>query len=174
MPVSDSYLAAYLTDHLAGSVVALDLLAQLQKSYHDRQIVDGAAKLRAEIEPDRRELQILIEKLGIKESAVRKTTGWLAAKLAELKLRWEDDSEGPLRLLESIEAVALGIDGKLALWRALETVAEIAAEIRKVDYGRLIARAQEQREVAESMRLMAARLALVPETESPRPAASSH
>ncbi|HEX5606275.1 MAG TPA: hypothetical protein VFY96_07165, partial [Candidatus Binatia bacterium] len=90
------------------------------------------------------------------------------------KLRWEDGSEGPLRLLESIEAVALGIDGKLALWRALETVAEVAAEMRKVDYGRLSARAQEQREVAESMRLMAARLALVPETESPRPAASSH
>jgi hypothetical protein len=48
MPVSDSYLAAYLTDHLAGSVVALDLLAQLENSYHDRQIVDGAAKLRAD------------------------------------------------------------------------------------------------------------------------------
>jgi hypothetical protein len=86
----------------------------------------------------------------------------------------EDGSEGPLRLLESLEAVALGIDGKLALWRALETVAEIAAEIRKVDYGRLIARAQEQREVAEAMRLIAARLALVPETESRRPAAPSH
>jgi hypothetical protein len=129
----------------------------------------------AKIEADRRELQILIEKLGIRESAARKTTAWLAAKLAEVKLRLEDGTAGPLRLLETLEAVALGIDGKLAaLWRALETVAETAAEVRKIDYARLVARAQEQRELAEAMRLIAARLALVPEKESPRPAASSH
>jgi hypothetical protein len=125
-------------------------LAQLEQSYHDRQIVDGAAKLRAEIEPDRRELHILIVKLGINESAARKTTGWLAAKLAQLKLRLEDGSEGPLRLLESLEAVALGINGKLSLWCALEAVAEITPEIKKSDYRRLIARAQEQREIAET------------------------
>jgi hypothetical protein len=62
----------------------------------------------------------------------------------------EDGSEGPLRLLESLEAVALGINGKLALWCALAAVAEITPEIKKSDYRRLIARAQEQREIAET------------------------
>lgn len=43
-----------------------------------------------------------------------KTMGSLAAKLAELKLRLEDGSKGPLRLWEALQAVAPEIAGK---WR---------------------------------------------------------
>jgi glycine/D-amino acid oxidase-like deaminating enzyme len=65
-----------------------------------------------------------------------------------------------VRLLESVEAVALGIDGKLALWRSLSAAAEINAELRGVDYGQLSQRAEEQRERAEKVRLSAAKTAL--------------
>jgi hypothetical protein len=157
----DNHLAAYLNDHLAGSVMAVDLLAQLEETHAGTEIARVLTGLRADIEADRRELKILMNKLKITESRPRKATAWLTAKLAELKLRVEDKKGGPLRLLESVEAVALGIDGKLALWRSLAAAAELAAELRGVDYERLGQRAQAQRRRIEEIRLTAARAALV-------------
>jgi hypothetical protein len=93
-------------------------------------------------------------------SRVQQTAAWIAAKLAELKLRLEDSNDGPLRLLESLEAVALGIDGKSALWRALEAAAEFAPELQEIDYNRLKRRAEKQRERAEKLRVLAAKAAL--------------
>jgi hypothetical protein len=158
--MADNHLAAYLNDHLAGSVMAVDLLAQLEETHAGTEIERVLTELRADIEADRRELKILMNKLKITESRPRKATAWLTAKLAELKLRVEDKKGGPLRLLESVEAVALGIDGKLALWRSLATVAELAVELRGVDYERLGQRAQAQRRRIEEIRLTAARAAL--------------
>ena len=103
-----------------------------------------------------------MDRLHITESRPRKATVWLTAKLAEIKLNIEDEGSGPLRLLESVEAVALGIDGKLALWRSLSAAAEIDAELRGVDYERLAQRAEKQRQRAEKVRLSAAKAALAP------------
>ena len=54
------------------------------KSYDEREIADAAAKLRVEIESDRRELEILIDQLGIKKST------HAPENERELKLRLED------------------------------------------------------------------------------------
>jgi hypothetical protein len=51
-------------------------------------------------------------------------SGWLADKLAQLKLRMDDKAAGSLRLLETVEIIGLGIDGKKALWRALKAGGE--------------------------------------------------
>jgi hypothetical protein len=158
--MANSYLAAYLNDHFAGSVMAVDLLAQLENSHAGTQMARVFSELRGDIESDRRELKTLMERLHIIESRPRKATAWLTAKLAEIKLNIEDAGSGPLRLLESVEAVALGIDGKLALWQSLSAAAETNAELRGVDYGRLSQRAEEQRQRAENVRLSAAKAAL--------------
>jgi hypothetical protein len=160
--MANSYLAAYLNDHFAGSVMAVDLLAQLESSHAGTQIARVLSELRGDIEADRRELKSLMDRLHITESRPRKATVWLTAKLAEIKLNIEDEGSGPLRLLESVEAVALGIDGKLALWRSLSAAAEIDAELRGVDYERLAQRAEKQRQRAEKVRLSAAKAALAP------------
>lgn len=160
--MAGNHLAAYLNDHLAGSVMAVDLLTQLEETHAGTEIARVFTELRADIEADRRELKSLMNKLEIAESRPRKATAWLTAKLAELKLRVEDKKSGPLRLLESVEVVALGIDGKLALWRSLAAAAELAADLRGVDYERLAQRATAQRKRAEEIRLIAARAALVP------------
>jgi len=83
------------------------------------------------------------------------------------KLRMEDKSDGPLRLLESIEAVALGIDGKMALWRALDVAAEGGPELQGLDYEHLAQRAEDQRQRAEIIRLSAAKAALVTSAKNP-------
>ncbi len=153
-------LATYLNDHLAGSVMAVDVLAQLEQTHAGTEMARLFAELRADIEADRAELKTLMTRFEIPESRPRKAAAWISAKLSEIKLRLEDDASGPLRLLESVEAVALGIDGKLALWRSLAAAAEVAPKLREVNYDRLAARAKEQRWRAEEIRLTAAKAAL--------------
>ena len=115
--MANENLAIYLNDHLAGSVVAIELLERLEaaRTY----MAPTLAQLRADIEADRAELRELMRQLQIAESRPRKVTGWITEKFSQLKLRLDDPAGGSLRLLESLELVALGIQGKLALWRAL-------------------------------------------------------
>ena len=99
-------------------------------------------------------------RLGVPTSAPRRAAAWLAEKLTELKLRLDDPAGGPLRLLETLEAVSVGIEGKRLLWLALAAAAESAPELRVTDYGRLERRAEEQRQRVEVLRPEAARTAL--------------
>jgi hypothetical protein len=80
-----------------------------------------------------------------------------------LKLRRR--AAGGLGTFEALEALALGILGKLALWRALAVSAAADARLRGVDFDHLAARAQAQHARVEERRLEAARVVLraVPE-----------
>jgi hypothetical protein len=69
---------------------------------------------------------------------------------------------GQLARLEKLEALALGIEGKRALWRALLAVAEEIPALRNVDLVRLDQRADDQRTRVEVRRIEAAREAFVP------------
>lgn len=152
------HLTIYLNDHLAGSVVAVELLMALERTHAD--IEPALAALRADIEQDQAELKALMDRLNIAESGVRKIGGWLAEKATKLKMRIDDRSRGALRLFESLEALSLGIEGKLALWRALNAAADRVPHLKGADYERLTKRAIEQRSRAEALRLNAAIAAL--------------
>lgn len=154
------HLATYLNDHLAGSVVALELMENLEAVYADTAIAEFVGKLRADVEADRQELDTLMTNLQISESRTRKVSAWLTEKLTELKLRLDDSTHGDLRLFESLEALSLGIEGKKSLWLALSTVAEVSPGVQILDYQRLIQRAEEQRSRVEAKRLEVAKLAL--------------
>jgi hypothetical protein len=154
------HLAIYLNDHLAGSVVAVELLMALERAHAE--IEPALAALRAEIEQDQAELKALMDRLNIAESSVRKIGGWLTEKATRLKMRIDDRPGGALRLFEGLEALSLGIEGKLALWRALKAAADRFSALQCADYERLIKRAFEQRGRAEALRLDAAIAALRP------------
>src|SRR5689334_23717732 len=101
-----------------------------------------------------------MREFNIAESRTRRAGAWVAEKGARLKMRADDKATGPLRRLESLEAVALGIDGKHALWRALGAAAEASPALRARDYDQLSARAVDQRNRVEALRLDAAKQAL--------------
>jgi hypothetical protein len=151
------HLGIYLNDHLAGSAAALELLAELGNAPGPDQ---WAVDLRTEIAADRDELEELMQKAAIAPSTTRQVAAWVSEKLAQLKTRVDDPGRGVLRRLELIEALALGIDGKRALWAALQVAAEHEAVLGGVDYSRLIARAEDQRRIVEARRLQVAALAL--------------
>ena len=166
--MADEHLATYLKDHMGGSTAAVELLRHLEAAHAEDHVGSFAAGLRAEIETDREELRTLMERLGVDESRLRKASGWLGGRFTELKLRLEDRSAGDLHLLESLEVLSLGIEGKHGLWRALAAAAQEAPSLQVADYERLAQRAVEQRNLVEGMRLEAARKALIPGSSTTR------
>jgi hypothetical protein len=160
--MSRKYLTTYLNDHLAGSVGVVKILELLAEEFPDSRT--QLAGLRTDIEADRQELKTLMYRLGVPERRLRKSGGWIAEKLTEIKLTADDPAGGALRQLEGLETIALGIDGKLALWWALNAAADVTPELRGVDYERLVQRAMDQRNRVEVLRCNAARSALAPET----------
>jgi len=151
------HLGTYLNDHLTGFNVAIEILDHLAAETIAAPTVAG---LRNELNEDRHELRVLMNRLHVVESRVRKAGSWIAEGLSELKLEVDDEPNGPLRRLERLEQLGIGIQGKVALWKALG-VALGSAELGSLDYARLIHRGQEQYDQVETLRLEAARVALV-------------
>jgi hypothetical protein len=113
-----------------------------------------------EVVADRRELQAIVDRLGVTESTSRKTAAWLSERFARLKLVVDDPGDGSFFLFEAIELLSLGIEGKQALWRTLASMAPDVEGLQGVDYDRLMARAMAQRETLEPALLHLAKAAL--------------
>lgn len=151
------HLDVYLNDHLAGSMAALDILAALERVDDHQQ---WAEQIRSEVTADREELERLMQIAHVQPSAVRRAAGWASEKLAELKTRLDDRGDGSLHVMELLEVLSLGIEGKRSLWAALRAAAPYEPALRTFDYPRLINRAIQQRNVVEEHRLEAAQKAL--------------
>jgi hypothetical protein len=151
-------LAIYLNDHLAGSSTALELLDRL-RGVEPSSWIDP---LRRDISDDRATLTRFMEASGIAISELRKGAGWLGEKLLALKTRLDDPVGGALHRLELLEVLAIGIDGKQALWHAMDALPPaMSAHANVLDLPRLIVRAKQQRDVVEEHRLAAARHAFI-------------
>ena len=98
-------------------------------------------------------------RLGASRDRIKETAAWSAEKVGRLKLNGQVLGYSPLSRLVELEGIALGVTGKLALWRAVREA--LAGDPRLVDFDiqRLIDRAEEQRATVEDCRLKAARLA---------------
>jgi hypothetical protein len=149
-------LGTYLNDHVAGSVLALELLDHLidLPQAPDRKLL---TQLRIEIQEDQDVLRQLLRSVGAKESTARKAAAWLTEKLGRAKLRIDESGSGELRMLEGLETLALGIQGKLALWRSLATLGDAVPPLKTLDLARLQSRALEQFERVDRLRLDAVR-----------------
>jgi hypothetical protein len=104
-----------------------------------------------------------MDRLGVTVSPTRKAGAWVATKLTEFKLAIDDPTDGALRVLESLEVLTMGIDGKGALWHALAASRHHFPELDAIDFDRLIERAEEQGTRVEHARLQAAMQVFVPD-----------
>jgi len=146
-----SDLATYLYDQLAGSNFAIGLLEFLRDQHAGEPLSDSATVLLVEIELDRKTLQEIIGRVSEGTPILKEAAAWLGEKLSELKLR-----RGDLGTFEALEALALGIQGKLALWRALDIIAEVDPRLEGLDFNQLADSAQRQHSQAEDLRLRSA------------------
>jgi hypothetical protein len=160
--MSRSELTTYVNDHLAGSVAALELLDYLIAHPLQPDDVGFFSRLRDEITSDQDVVRTLLRQLGSGESTVRKAAGWLAEKVAGLKFRWDDPGNHSLRRFEALEALALGILGKLSLWRVLAELAPGEPALQTLDLARLAQLAEQQHAGLEARRVAAAVVAFGP------------
>lgn len=158
--MASTHLATYLNNHLAGSVMALELLDYIAAVFKGTETERFASELHDEVAADKKTLEEFMARFNIGLSVTRRASAWVGEKFAQLKLILDDPKGGSFRLLEATEALVLGIEGKKALWRALSTASETSPEIRVLDYEQLIQRADEQRNRVERVRLKAAESAL--------------
>src|SRR5437660_532945 len=63
------------------------------------------------------------------------------------------NSEPDFEMFESLELLALGIQGKLCLWKALQTASKRDSRLREYGFNELISRAQQQYDTVENQRL---------------------
>lgn len=159
--MASHHLATYLKDHLAGAGAAIEIMDHIESSHGDTSAGDLVKRLRPDILADRQELEELITRLGHETTAPRRAAGWLSEKVVELKLKMDDPSNGALRLLESVEMLALGVHGKIDLWHSLAGNIGSIPALGTLQYERLIQRAEAQRALIEPVRLEAASAAFV-------------
>ena len=151
------HLGTYVNDHLAGSVAALELLDHMISANAGTPRGQFFIELRQEIEQDQAALRDLLEQLDFKENPMRKAVAWFSEKFARAKLSMEDPTGDKLARLEKLEALTLGIEGKRALWRSLNVIADRAPALQAMDLTGLEQRAAEQRQRIEAFRLDVAR-----------------
>lgn len=82
--------------------------------------------------------------------------------LSRLRLNERITKSADVTRLMEVETLALGIDGKLALWRSLGEVTGSRPELAEFDLAALATRAVSQRAGVEPFRLEAATAALGP------------
>jgi hypothetical protein len=120
------------------------------------------ARLAGEIEEDRKSLLSIMNDLDVGVDRVKLAVGWAAEKVGRLKLNGRLLSYSPLSRLMELELLALGVTGKLALWRSLRQLATDESRLDRGDLDRLIERAAGQREEIEALRERAVTDAFAP------------
>jgi hypothetical protein len=158
-------LAVYLDDHLAGSVAGIhlaDTLAAMAAHANDQGSADWLATLRDALQLAQTELRAVMRRAQAPETMRRQGVGWLGERITRLTLALTTATEGSeLAWLDGLEALALGLQGQAALWRALD-VAFAAGDLRRgdVDFSALERRAQLLFAEVDRVRLDAAIVAL--------------
>lgn len=152
-------LAVYLSDHLAGARAAIDLLEFVRDQHEGEPMSEFATDMLVEIKADRDVLNDLVRLFEAKRAAAAKEALALVGEKATHVMMRRHANRG-LGTFLALESLALGILGKLALWRALAEIAASDPRLSSVDYDRLITRAKAQHEEAEEHRLRYARTIL--------------
>ena len=156
---STEVLATYLHDHLAGAEAGVEMARRLEKRVSGTPEAHALGRLADDVEHDRDELRQLVEALGHSDHPLKRAAGWVAGKAQQLAVAEPLTRDEHLSLLLQAEAMALGIEGKRALWEALLAVAAEHPQLAEVDLVRFAGRAREQRGRVETVRLAAARRA---------------
>jgi hypothetical protein len=153
-------LGIYLNDHLAGSVVGVELARRTRGENEDTELGRFLATLVTEIEADRDSLMEVMDDLGIRKDPAKRAGAWVMEKAGRLKPNGQLRGYSPLSTLVELEGLALGITGKLALWKSLRLLAEQEPALDAAALQRLADRAKEQQVQVEERRVEAARRAL--------------
>ncbi|MCG6494287.1 hypothetical protein [Kitasatospora sp. A2-31] len=147
-------LAIYLNDHLAGSYGGAALARRIAREHAGGPDEAELRTMAREITEDRDELVDLMRALGIRPRWHRRLLGAAAEKAGRLKLNGRLVQRSPLSDLLEAEAMRSGVQGKIALWRALRTAG--FEDLLGARLERLEARADRQADILDARQAKAA------------------
>jgi hypothetical protein len=157
--MDDRLLGIYLNDHLAGATAGLELARRVHGRNGDGTLGVALGKLAEEIEDDRQSLVGVMQRLDVAANVAKTSFAWLAERVGRLKLNGHLLSYSPLSRVEELEALRLGVEGKLCLWKTLKDARGSDPRLEGVDLDELATRAVSQRDQLESLRIAAAKKA---------------
>ncbi len=161
---SDTLLAIYLNDHLAGSTLGVELSRRARGSNEGTELGFLLVRLADEIQEDSAVLESIMESVDAGRDPLKARLAWLGEKIGRLKPNGRLLGYSPLSRLTELEGLELGIAGKQALWLALRTIAD--PRLAGYDFAALSERAERQRAELEPFRLAAGREAFPVGTRS--------
>lgn len=137
-------LGIYLNDHLTGAFGGAALARRMADTHADHHRSADLRRLAQEVEEDRDELVRLMGRLGVPVRHYRTWLGIAGERIGRLKPNGTLLHRSPLSDLVELEAMAAGVEGKAALWRALRSIADRDRRLDPDQLDRLAERAAEQ------------------------------
>jgi hypothetical protein len=160
--ITSDQLSIYLADHYAGATFGVQLARRVQGENYGTTYGDFLARLAAEIEEDRVELETIMGKLGVDRDPLKVTVAWAGEKVGRLKLNGRLRGYAPVSRVLELEALIAGVSGKLALWRALKELAPKEPRLDEEPLDALAERARRQLAGLREHHRRAAAAALAP------------
>jgi hypothetical protein len=148
-------LGIYLNDHYLGANAGRSLAHRAAKNHAG---APAAAQLRAlaeDIDQDLDSLTAIMRSLAITPSKLRAVAGMAAERVGRLKLNGHVLTRSPLSSVVELEGLRTGVAAKNAAWAALRGIADGNPRLDAVQLDELLARAQNQLETLERLRLVA-------------------
>ncbi len=148
-------LRIYLNDHLAGSIVGLELARRARVENAGNPVGIYLDTLERELREDRATVENIMAVLGLPRDPLKEGLAWVGEKLGRLKLNGRLTRYSPLSRLMELEGLCLGTEGRLSLWRTLRRLARKDERLGRFDFTALITRTEQQRRSLERLRQQA-------------------
>jgi hypothetical protein len=152
-PAPERLLEIYLADHLAAAAAGVALVRRAADRNRGTSTGEVLRRLSVELGEDRETLRRLVSDLGFAGSKPKQVVALAAERLGRLKPNGQMHGYSPLSRVLELEALSVGIAGKLALWQALQRLADQDERLSRDELSLLVERARRQRAEVEELRL---------------------
>lgn len=136
-------LSVYLNNHLTGSTGGLELFKRAAGSFSGAR-GRALADMRDEVAEERETLRSMMTRLEVRENVPMAALGWVGEKAGRLKPNGYLVRRSPLADVIELEALLVGVRGKLAGWQVLLAVADHDPRVDRAEVERLAVQAEDQ------------------------------
>jgi len=142
-------LVTYLREHLSLSEIALQMVQRLASTHQAPDLRALFRRLAAEFVEDRFVVRVVLAQLGTSGRSIKRVAGIASGAVISATAGGEP---GDLSLFRTLEALAVGAQGKRCMWRALQMLELPGLAERGMDFVELEAKALRQWEAIEERR----------------------
>lgn len=153
----------YLNDHLLGASAGTRLARRTADAERGKPFGRELDAIATEIAEDYAALQEIMRQVGVTPRRTYALVGRVGEYVGRYKPNGRVLRSSQLRTLVELEAMRMGVVGKMQGWAALAVAAEGDSRLDRVRLRSLLDRAKRQAEALETMRLTAARMLASPD-----------